>query len=154
MSTVTKCHAHVTKPWVSVGCWPACLCFSWSLQRPDWFPDWCKSSFMILALSLFAPFVMLMLSVVEWVLFFLLSLFTCREPDIPAWAPLLYQLQLLDVREKPDPLTLPVADRIRIGNQKRERGNFHFQREEYSMAVRAYSMALDVLITCGRGLQN
>ncbi|KAM8891377.1 FKBP prolyl isomerase 16 [Spinachia spinachia] len=70
-----------------------------------------------------------------------------REPDIPAWAPLLYQLQLLDVREKPDPLTLPIADRIRIGNQKRERGNFHFQREEYSLAVTAYSTALDVLTT-------
>ncbi|XP_037621913.1 FKBP prolyl isomerase 16 [Sebastes umbrosus] len=70
-----------------------------------------------------------------------------REPDIPAWAPLLYQLQLLDVGEKPDPLTLPIADRIRIGNQKRERGNFHFQREEYSMAARAYCMALDVLTT-------
>ncbi|XP_071355720.1 FKBP prolyl isomerase 16 [Trachinotus anak] len=70
-----------------------------------------------------------------------------REPDIPAWAPLLYQLQLLDIREKPDPLTLPIADRIRIGNQKRERGNFHFQREEYSMAARAYCMALDVLTT-------
>uniref|UniRef100_A0A667X270 peptidylprolyl isomerase n=1 Tax=Myripristis murdjan TaxID=586833 RepID=A0A667X270_9TELE len=67
-----------------------------------------------------------------------------REPDIPAWAPLLYQLQLLNVREKPDPLTLPIPDRIRIGNQKRERGNFHFQREEYSLAVRAYCMALDV----------
>ncbi|XP_075946011.1 FKBP prolyl isomerase 16 [Anarhichas minor] len=73
-----------------------------------------------------------------------------REPDIPAWAPLLYQLQLLDVREKPDPLALPIADCIRIGNQKRERGNFHFQREEYSMAVRAYSMALDVLTTRSR----
>ncbi|XP_029910219.1 FKBP prolyl isomerase 16 isoform X2 [Myripristis murdjan] len=70
-----------------------------------------------------------------------------REPDIPAWAPLLYQLQLLNVREKPDPLTLPIPDRIRIGNQKRERGNFHFQREEYSLAVRAYCMALDVLTT-------
>ncbi|XP_056271714.1 FKBP prolyl isomerase 16 isoform X2 [Pseudoliparis swirei] len=74
-----------------------------------------------------------------------------REPDIPAWAPLLYQLQLLDVREKLDPLTLPIADCIRIGNQKRERGNFHFQREEYSMAVRAYSMALDVLTTSRDG---
>ncbi|KAM7414540.1 hypothetical protein PAMA_019383 [Pampus argenteus] len=73
-----------------------------------------------------------------------------REPDIPAWAPLLYQLQLLDIREKPDPLTLPVADRIRISNQKRERGNFYFQREEYSMAVRAYCMALDMLTTCNR----
>ncbi|XP_061577864.1 FKBP prolyl isomerase 16 [Cololabis saira] len=70
-----------------------------------------------------------------------------REPDIPAWAPLLYQLQLLDIREKPDPLTLPIADRIRIGNQKRERGNFHFQREEYSNASRAYCVALDMLTT-------
>ncbi|KAG7521575.1 peptidyl-prolyl cis-trans isomerase FKBP8-like [Solea senegalensis] len=74
-----------------------------------------------------------------------------RQPDIPAWAPLLYQLQLLDIREKPDPLTLPIADRIRIGHQKRERGNVHFQREEYCMAARAYCMALDVLTTCGRG---
>ncbi|XP_029289005.1 FKBP prolyl isomerase 16 [Cottoperca gobio] len=73
-----------------------------------------------------------------------------REPDISAWAPLLYQLQLLDVSEKPDPLTLPIADRIRIGNQKRERGNFHFQREEYSMAAVAYCMALDVLTTRSR----
>uniref|UniRef100_A0A7N8XY28 peptidylprolyl isomerase n=1 Tax=Mastacembelus armatus TaxID=205130 RepID=A0A7N8XY28_9TELE len=73
-----------------------------------------------------------------------------REPDIPAWAPLLYQLQLLDIREKTDPLTLPIADRIRIGNQKRERGNFHFQREENSLAARAYCMALDVLTTCNK----
>ncbi|XP_041853799.1 FKBP prolyl isomerase 16 [Melanotaenia boesemani] len=70
-----------------------------------------------------------------------------REPDIPAWAPLLYQLQLLEIKEKPDPLTLPITDRIRIGNQKRERGNFHFQREEYSMAATAYRVALEVLTT-------
>ncbi|XP_078804879.1 FKBP prolyl isomerase 16 isoform X4 [Oryzias latipes] len=70
-----------------------------------------------------------------------------REPDIPAWAPTLYQLQLLDIRDKPDPLTLPIADRIRIGNQKRERGNFHFQREEYSLAAMAYCVALEVLTT-------
>ncbi|XP_036005843.1 peptidyl-prolyl cis-trans isomerase FKBP8 isoform X1 [Fundulus heteroclitus] len=70
-----------------------------------------------------------------------------REPDIPAWAPLLYQLQLLDIRDKPDPLTLPIADRIRIGNQKRERGNVHFQREEYGLAARAYCVALEVLTT-------
>uniref|UniRef100_UPI003AAD63C7 FKBP prolyl isomerase 16 n=1 Tax=Centroberyx gerrardi TaxID=166262 RepID=UPI003AAD63C7 len=77
-----------------------------------------------------------------------------REPDIPAWAPLLYQLQLLNIREKPDALTLPIADRIRIANQKRERGNFHFQREEFSMAARAYSMALDVLTTRSRDGDN
>ncbi|XP_019737313.1 FKBP prolyl isomerase 16 [Hippocampus comes] len=72
-----------------------------------------------------------------------------REPDIPAGAPLLYQLQLLDVSDKADPLNLPLSDRIRAGNRKRERGNFHFQREEYGKAARAYRMALDVLTTCG-----
>ncbi|XP_046890339.1 FKBP prolyl isomerase 16 [Hypomesus transpacificus] len=77
-----------------------------------------------------------------------------REPDIPTWAPLLYQLQLLDIRDKPDPVTLPIPDRIRIGNQKRERGNFHFQREEYSMAARAYCMALDMLTTRTRDGDN
>lgn len=64
---------------------------------------------------------------------------------------MLYQLQLLDFRDKPDPLALPVADRIRIGNQKRERGNFHFQREEYCLAARAYSVALGVLTTRSGG---
>ncbi|TNN46315.1 Peptidyl-prolyl cis-trans isomerase FKBP8 [Liparis tanakae] len=62
-----------------------------------------------------------------------------------------FSSNLLDVREKLDPSTLPIADCIRIGNQKRERGNFHFQREEYSMAVRAYAMALDVLTTSRDG---
>ncbi|XP_072241908.1 FKBP prolyl isomerase 16 [Leuresthes tenuis] len=77
-----------------------------------------------------------------------------REPDIPTWAPILYQLQLLDFRDKPDPLTLSISDRIRIGNQKRERGNFHFQREEYSLAATAYRVALEVLTTCGRDVSD
>ncbi|XP_072551792.1 FKBP prolyl isomerase 16 [Salminus brasiliensis] len=70
-----------------------------------------------------------------------------REPDIPAWTPILYQLQLVEIRDKADSLSLPISDRIRIGNQKRERGNFYFQREEYSMAAQAYCIALDVLTT-------
>lgn len=82
---------------------------------------------------------------------FFLSSFS-REPDIPAWAPILYQLQLQDIRDKPDPLALPIADRIRIGNQKRERGNFHFQREEYSLAAMAYCVALEVLTTRSTGI--
>ncbi|KAG5848611.1 hypothetical protein ANANG_G00100380 [Anguilla anguilla] len=69
------------------------------------------------------------------------------DPDIPACSPLLYQLQLLDIREKPDPLDLLISDRIRIGNQKRERGNFFFQREEFVMAAQSYCMALHVLTT-------
>lgn len=78
-------------------------------------------------------------------IFLLLLLCLCREPDVPAWSPLLYQLQLLDVRDKPDRSTLSVADRIRLGSRKRERGNFHFQREDYVSAARAYGQALEVL---------
>uniref|UniRef100_A0AAV2L7W9 peptidylprolyl isomerase n=1 Tax=Knipowitschia caucasica TaxID=637954 RepID=A0AAV2L7W9_KNICA len=74
-----------------------------------------------------------------------------REHDIPAWAPLLYQLQLLDVQQKADPQTLPIAERIRIANQKRERGNFYFQREEFHRAARAYCMGLEVLSTKSAG---
>ncbi|XP_072291871.1 FKBP prolyl isomerase 16 [Eucyclogobius newberryi] len=70
-----------------------------------------------------------------------------REPDIPAWAPLLYQLQLSDVQKKADLQTLTIAERIRIGNDKRERGNFYFQREEFNSAARAYCMGLEVLTT-------
>ncbi|KAM9815996.1 peptidyl-prolyl cis-trans isomerase FKBP8-like [Syngnathus typhle] len=73
-----------------------------------------------------------------------------REPDIPACAAMLYQLQLLDVRDKANLLNLPLSDRIRLGNHKRERGNFYFQRDEYGKAARAYCMALDVLTTCGQ----
>ncbi|XP_017559733.1 FKBP prolyl isomerase 16 [Pygocentrus nattereri] len=77
-----------------------------------------------------------------------------REPDIPAWTPILYQLQLIEIRDKADPLSLPISDRIRIGNQKRERGNFYFQREEYSMAAQAYCMALDMLTTRTHDVQD
>ncbi|XP_066557998.1 FKBP prolyl isomerase 16 [Amia ocellicauda] len=68
-----------------------------------------------------------------------------RVPDIPPNSPLLYELQILQVRDKLDPLTLPASDCIRMGNQKRERGNFYFQREEYSKAAKSYCMALDIL---------
>lgn len=131
------------------GCWPACSCFSWSWYHMEkyWILHWFKRSECFL--GYLGSFYSLPYDDIDYVV--ILSLFMCREPDIPSWAPLLYQLQLLDFREKLDPLTLPVADRIRIGNQKRERGNFHFQREEYSMAARAYSMALDVLTTRSRG---
>ncbi|XP_039627287.1 FKBP prolyl isomerase 16 [Polypterus senegalus] len=68
-----------------------------------------------------------------------------RDPDIPPDASLIYQLQLLEVKDAPDVQTLSDSDCIRIGNQKRERGNYYFQREEYSQALKFYSNALKVL---------
>ncbi|XP_043533498.1 FKBP prolyl isomerase 16 isoform X1 [Chiloscyllium plagiosum] len=70
---------------------------------------------------------------------------TGREPDVPADATVIYEVQLLNVRNAPDLKTLTVSDCIRICKQKRERGNYHFQREDYHSAVKSYNLALDVL---------
>ncbi|XP_067873860.1 peptidyl-prolyl cis-trans isomerase FKBP8-like [Heterodontus francisci] len=70
---------------------------------------------------------------------------TGRAPDVPADATLIYEVQLLNVRNAPDPKRQSVSDCIRICKQKRERGNYHFQREDYHSAVKSYNLALDVL---------
>ncbi|XP_053318199.1 peptidyl-prolyl cis-trans isomerase FKBP8-like [Spea bombifrons] len=68
-----------------------------------------------------------------------------RDPDIPSDASLLYKVTLLKVRDKPSLGVLSAADRISLGNQKRECGNFHFEREEYRSAMHSYSQALSIL---------
>ncbi|XP_073424706.1 peptidyl-prolyl cis-trans isomerase FKBP8-like [Dendrobates tinctorius] len=68
-----------------------------------------------------------------------------RDPDISSDASLLYKVTLLEVRDKPSLIALTTADRITHGNQKRECGNFHFEREEYRSAMHSYSQALSIL---------
>ncbi|KAM4676741.1 peptidyl-prolyl cis-trans isomerase FKBP8-like [Discoglossus pictus] len=68
-----------------------------------------------------------------------------REPDIPSDASLMYKVTLIRVRDKPSLGVLTTADRISLGNQKRECGNFHFEREEYRSAMHSYSQALSIL---------
>ncbi|XP_077119690.1 peptidyl-prolyl cis-trans isomerase FKBP8-like [Ranitomeya variabilis] len=68
-----------------------------------------------------------------------------RDPDISSDASLLYKVTLLEVRDKPSLFALTTADRITHGNQKRECGNFHFEREEYRSAMHSYSQALTIL---------
>ncbi|XP_057257312.1 peptidyl-prolyl cis-trans isomerase FKBP8-like isoform X1 [Pezoporus wallicus] len=68
-----------------------------------------------------------------------------REPDVPPEAPLLFEVTLLEVREALDPQPLPPAARLRLGAQRRERGNFHFARGDFSAALRSYRLALSAL---------
>uniref|UniRef100_A0A8C5QIC3 peptidylprolyl isomerase n=1 Tax=Leptobrachium leishanense TaxID=445787 RepID=A0A8C5QIC3_9ANUR len=68
-----------------------------------------------------------------------------RNPDIPSDASLLYKVTLIQVRDKPSLGILAPADRVSLGNQKRECGNFHFEREEYRSAMHSYSQALSIL---------
>ncbi|XP_041274554.1 peptidyl-prolyl cis-trans isomerase FKBP8-like [Onychostruthus taczanowskii] len=65
-----------------------------------------------------------------------------REPDVPPEAPLLFEVTLLEVRDGPDPQPLPPAVRLRLGSQRRERGNFHFARGDFAAALRSYRLSL------------
>ncbi|XP_030811358.1 peptidyl-prolyl cis-trans isomerase FKBP8-like [Camarhynchus parvulus] len=68
-----------------------------------------------------------------------------REPDVPPEAPLLFEVTLLEVRDGPDPQPLPPAIRLRLGSQRRERGNFHFARGDFAAALRSYRLSLRAL---------
>ncbi|NXT42333.1 FKBP8 isomerase, partial [Pelecanoides urinatrix] len=68
-----------------------------------------------------------------------------REPDVPPEAPLLFEVTLLEVRDGPDTQRLPPAARLRLGAQRRERGNFHFARGDFTAALRSYRLALRAL---------
>ncbi|KAM6246531.1 peptidyl-prolyl cis-trans isomerase FKBP8-like, partial [Spheniscus humboldti] len=68
-----------------------------------------------------------------------------REPDVPPEAPLLFEVTLLEVRDGPDSQRLPPAVRLRLGAQRRERGNFHFARGDFVAALRSYRLALSAL---------
>ncbi|POI20043.1 hypothetical protein CIB84_016210, partial [Bambusicola thoracicus] len=72
-----------------------------------------------------------------------------REPDVPPEAPLLFEVTLLEVRDGPDPQRLSPAARLRLGAQKRERGNVHFARGDFAAALLSYRLALRALEGAG-----
>ncbi|XP_042883136.1 peptidyl-prolyl cis-trans isomerase FKBP8-like [Penaeus japonicus] len=66
-------------------------------------------------------------------------------PSIPPDVPLVYTLEILDSSPDEEPDSLPIPKRMTIGNRKRERGNWWFNREEYTTAIHCYSAAVDYL---------
>lgn len=64
---------------------------------------------------------------------------------MPPEAPLLFEVTLLEVRDGPDPQRLSPAARLRLGAQKRERGNVHFARGDFAAALLSYRLALRAL---------
>ncbi|CAB3981968.1 peptidyl-prolyl cis-trans isomerase FKBP8-like [Paramuricea clavata] len=67
------------------------------------------------------------------------------EGDVPPDSEVTYMLELLSVADGPNISQLTDEQRIELGDQKRERGNDLFRREEYSLAVHSYSRALKYL---------
>ncbi|KAM9762367.1 peptidyl-prolyl cis-trans isomerase FKBP8 [Menidia menidia] len=66
------------------------------------------------------------------------------DPDVPPGADLSLEVELLEAAEGPDLELLPPAERIALASHKRERGNAHYQRGDFSFAVNSYSIALQI----------
>ncbi|KAG0719297.1 Peptidyl-prolyl cis-trans isomerase FKBP8 [Chionoecetes opilio] len=66
-------------------------------------------------------------------------------PSIAADSNVTYQVELLDFEPEESPECLPLERRMVVGHRKRERGNWWFNRGEYSRAIQCYSAAVDFL---------
>lgn len=74
-------------------------------------------------------------------------------PAVPENSTLLYTLELLNTSPEPDLEMIPIAERKRIGNRKRERGNWWYGRGENTLAIQCYRRALDYLDEAVGGIQ-
>lgn len=68
-----------------------------------------------------------------------------KGSEIPPNSTLECELHVLSVEWPEDEVILPIDERIRIGNRKKERGNFWYGREDYSTAMQCYKSALKYL---------
>ncbi|KAG5454226.1 Peptidyl-prolyl cis-trans isomerase fkbp8 [Clonorchis sinensis] len=68
-----------------------------------------------------------------------------RDPDIPGDATLRYEVHLLSSSDPPSYSSLSDPERLSMADQKRERGNYYYRREEYAFAVNSYNKALKLL---------
>ncbi|XP_043483886.1 peptidyl-prolyl cis-trans isomerase FKBP8 [Leptopilina heterotoma] len=68
-----------------------------------------------------------------------------EKPNIPSNVTLRYNVKLISVELEAEFESLTVNERKRIGNKKRERGNWWFTRNEPALAMQCYRRALDFL---------
>ncbi|KAH8850046.1 Peptidyl-prolyl cis-trans isomerase FKBP8 [Schistosoma japonicum] len=67
------------------------------------------------------------------------------DPDIPSGAKLTYHIEILKVDDPPCYANMPNSERLAIANQKKDRGNYYYRREEFAFAIDSYSKALKIL---------
>lgn len=65
--------------------------------------------------------------------------------NIPADASIIYTVELVSAHEETDLEKKSFESRKEIGNKKRERGNYFFERTEYNSAIQLYRRALEYL---------
>ncbi len=64
---------------------------------------------------------------------------------VPPDTNMIYKVELLAYKEESDLEKKNFASRKEIGNKKRERGNFWFERQEFNLAIQNYRRALEYL---------
>lgn len=65
--------------------------------------------------------------------------------NIPSNATIIYTIELLSAAEEDDLETKSYESRKSIGNKKRTRGNFFFERQDFNLAIQLYRRALEYL---------
>lgn len=65
--------------------------------------------------------------------------------NIPSGATIIYNIVLTTVKEESDLDKKSYESRKEIGNKKRERGNFFFERQEFNTSINLYRRALEYL---------
>jgi len=82
----------------------------------------------------------------------------CQEKQIPSSSTgpfrMKIDLELHDWISPPDIETLSIAERLQWGDRKRDMGNFHYRRQDYSTALTCYRGALRFLDLDDNPLSN
>lgn len=76
------------------------------------------------------------------------------DRNIPTEANITYTVELLSAHEETEIEKKSYESRKEIGNKKRERGNFFFERQEYNSAIQLYRRALEYLDESEGGITN
>ena len=74
-------------------------------------------------------------------------------PAVPGDAVVIYTLELLHASPEPELDSMSIAERKKIGNRKRERGNWWYGRGENTLAIQCYRRALEYLDEATGGIQ-
>ncbi|XP_058494790.1 peptidyl-prolyl cis-trans isomerase FKBP8-like [Solea solea] len=67
-----------------------------------------------------------------------------HEPEVPPNAELSLEVELLEVMDALDLELLLPTEKSALVRLKRERGNVHYQRKDYAVAVNSYTIALQI----------
>lgn len=76
-----------------------------------------------------------------------------ESKGIPPDATIVYTVELISVHEETDLEKKGFESRKEIGNKKRSRGNYFFERQEYNFAIQLYRRALEYLDESEGGIQ-